>query len=62
MKLYRKLVARAQMKIVGVTQAEKLEEAKERFKQETILGYDPEKWVKAEANIRDEEHLDLEYH
>ena len=26
-----------------------------------MLGYDPEKWVKAVARIRDEEHLDVEY-
>ena len=48
--------------IVVVTQAEKQEREKELAKQKTILGYDPEKWVKAEAKIRDEEHHELEYH
>ena len=47
--------------IVGVTQAEKLEREKEHIKQKVILGYDPEKWVSAEANMRDEEHHELDY-
>ena len=47
--------------IVGVTLAEKAERAKQQVILRARLGYDPEKWTKAKATIRDEEHLKLEY-
>ncbi len=47
--------------IVGVTLAEKEERANDRTIQKTLLGYDPEKWVKANAEIRDEEKMEVEY-
>ena len=47
--------------IVGVTLAEKEERAKDRVKQKALLRYDPEKWAKANAEIRDEEYLEVEY-
>ena len=47
--------------IVGVTLVEKEERAKQQVIQQALLGYDPTKWTKAEALIRDEEHLKLEY-
>ena len=59
MKSYKQLVTRIQTIIVGVTQAEKQERETEQVKQKNILGYDPEKWAKAEAKIRDEEHHEL---
>ena len=39
----------------------KAERAKQLVVQKATLGYDPEKWTKAKATIRDEEHLKLEY-
>ena len=47
--------------IVGVTLADKLEREKEHTKQKAILGYDLEKWVHTETNIRDEEHYEIDY-
>ena len=60
-KEYKKLVNQVHKLIVGVTLAEKEERAKQQVVQKTWLGYDPEKWTKPEAEIRDEVHLELEY-
>ena len=51
MKGYKKLVARCQRMIAGVTKAENMEREKEHIKQKNILGYDPEKWVPTKANL-----------
>ena len=47
--------------ILGVTRAEKAERAKQHTIFKATRGYDPLKWVKAKARIRDEELLELEY-
>ena len=60
-KQYNKLLNRVHNMIAGVTLAEKAERAKQQLIQQAMLGYDPEKWIKAKAMIRDEEHLEIEY-
>ena len=41
--------------IAGVTLAEKGEMTRDTGVQKAILGHDPEKWVKSNVEIRDEE-------
>ena len=60
-KRYRKLMTRVHKMILGVTLAEKAERAKQHTIFKATRGYDPLKWVKAKAKIRDEESLELEY-
>lgn len=61
-KQWKQLLNRVHRMIVGVTLAEtKAERAKQQVIQRAMFGYDPEKWTKAKATIRDEEHLKLEY-
>ena len=60
-KQYRKLMNRVHKIIIGVTLAEKTERAKQHTIFKATRGYDPGKWVKAKATIRDEEHLKLDY-
>ena len=57
----RKLVNRIHKMIVGVTQAEKAERAKQLTIFKATQGYDPEKWVKTRPRIRDESNLDPDY-
>ena len=47
--------------IAGATIVEKAERAKQHTIFKATRGYDPLKWVKAKARIRDEELLALEY-
>jgi len=47
--------------IAGVVKAEKEERKKDHDIQKTLLGYDPEKWVKADAEIRAEDLEDEDY-
>ena len=58
---YRKLLVRVQTMIVGVTLAEKEERANDRTIQKALLRYDPEKWVKTDAEIRGEEQMKVEH-
>ena len=60
-KQYRKLMNRTHNMIVGVTIAEKAEGAKQLTIFKATRGYDPTKWVKANATIRSEEKLMPEY-
>ena len=60
-KQYRFVFVRVHKIIVGDTLAEKEERVESRVMQKALLGYDPQKWVKANAEIRDEEHLEVEY-
>ena len=59
--VYKQIVTRCQRMIVGVTQAEKMERGKGHIQQKAIRGNDPEKWVRTEAKIRDEEQYGLDY-
>ena len=54
-------MSRAHKMIIGVALAEKAESAKQHTIFKATRGYDPEKWVKAKATIRDEEQLKPEY-
>ena len=47
--------------IVGATLAEKEERANDRTIQKALLGYDLEKWVKTDVEIRGEEQMKVEY-
>ena len=47
--------------IVGVTQAEKAERAKQLTIFKATQGYDPEKWVKTKPRIRDESSHETDY-
>ena len=47
--------------IVGITQAEKTERAKQMTIFKATQGYDPEKWVKTKPRIRDESNLETNY-
>ena len=47
--------------ILGVTLAEKAERAKQHTIFKALRGYDPLKWVKAKAMIRDEDTMEPEY-
>jgi len=58
---YRRLMCRVQRMIAGVVKAEKEERKKDHDIQKTLLGYDPEKWVKADAEIRAEELEEEDY-
>ena len=51
-KKYRRLIARVQKMIVAVTIAEKEERKRVHTIQKTILGFDPLKWIKADAEVR----------
>ena len=58
---YRTLIVRVQKMIVGVTLVEKEERKNDRTLQKALLGYDPEKWIKTDPEIRDEEQVEVEY-
>ena len=58
---YRKLMVRVQRMIAGVTIAEKEERKKYHTVQKALLGYDPEKFLKTDAEIRDEDQEQQEY-
>ena len=58
---YRKLIVRIQKMIVGVALTEKEERINDHTILKALLGYDPQKWVKTEAEIRDEEQLEVDY-
>ena len=58
---YIKLLVRVQQMIVGVTLAEKEGRANDRTIQKALLGYDPEKWVKTDVEIRGEEQIEVGY-
>lgn len=60
-KRYRKLMIRVHKMILGVTLAEKTERAKQHTIFKATRGYDPLKWVKAKAMIRDGDSLETEY-
>ena len=47
--------------LAAVIKAEKEERKKIQFAQNTILGYDTQKWVEADAVIRDEVQLEVSY-
>ena len=47
--------------IVGVALAEKEERRNDCTVRKALLGYDPLKWVKTDAEIRDEGQLEVEY-
>ena len=52
---YSKLMCRVQKMIAGVVMAEKEERKKDHDVQKALLGYDPEKLLKTDAEIRVEE-------
>ena len=60
-KRYRKLIARVQKMIAAVTLAEKEERKKVHTIQKALHGYDPLKGMKADAEVRDEGHLEVDY-
>ena len=60
-KQYRKFMLRVHKMILGVTLAEKAERAKRHTIFKALRGYDPLKWVKAKAMIRDEDAMEPEY-
>ena len=47
--------------IVAVTLVEKEERKRDHTIQKAILGFDPFKWLKADAEVRDEGHLEVGY-
>ena len=47
--------------IAAVTLAEKEERKKKHFVLKTILGYDTLKWIKANAVVRGESQMNVEY-
>ena len=51
---YKKLIMRVQKLIAGTVTAEKEERDKNRKAAKVVLGYDPEKWIKSNGTIRDE--------
>ena len=57
----KKLMNRVHKIIVAVTLAEKDERKKIHSIQKIALGYDTLKWMKGDANVRDESQLDIEY-
>ena len=58
---YREIINRVHKMIAAVTIAEKEERKRIHTIQNTILGYDVLKWVKADAIVRDESHLEVDY-
>ena len=54
-------MSRVHKMIAAVTMAEKEERKKVHNIQKNILGFDPLKWTKADALVRDEGHLEVDY-
>ena len=60
-KTYRRLIVRVHKMIVAVTLAEKEERRRDHTIQKALLGFEPPKSIKADAEVRDEGHLEVEH-
>ena len=56
---YNTFMKRVQKMIATITLAEKEEREKDKQIRKAMLGYDPDVWLKADAQIRDKEQEDM---
>ena len=58
---YGSFIKRVQKFIAGVLIAEKERRAKDKQVSKVVLGYDPDKWVQTDVNIRSEDQNEVDY-